>query len=599
VSEDGTGGVVYTKRVEGAAHVFAAQYADGRWLAPVRVDWQSPYAASDPRIGAADGGELVVVWVTQIATVGGKVQDALMASTLGPGASSFGPQYVVDSNVGEGVGVSPSLAIASNGQGLVAYRVVHNLAETSLGMLNTLPSLHPGDVFADIRVARYDGARWSVLPRINRDALLTMRPPSETNGPLVGVGRSDEAVVAWQEPEANGVARIWARRIFGTTLGLVLPASPATYAGTQVTAEATALGLSVSPFGEAEVLSTVTGEPDTSPTTALLFANTLPGSTAPSGAQFNGPIRVAAAGGEIGPPSVAVDDLGNFRIAFAASSEAQILTGTERGGVTAEVPLGPAVAATGPGAVTALDPNGGGVTAWPAAGGGVGVREDFPDGAAQAAQISGTQGGSVSGLTAGGSESGEALVGFREGEPGAYEIVGERVSVPPPPFDLEVPKTWVAPDAALIAWTDAEDASGGVTYSLVLDGHVVIRGIHGHSVLPDRRLLGGGVQTVQMIATDASGQQTLSNEAELKVAAEPPVASVHRDGGRTVTVRVSDHQAGALARATRIAFGDGVHVNGKLTARHTYAKAGRYVIVVQMRDRVGNEATAHLRVSVR
>jgi hypothetical protein len=599
VSEDGSGGLIYTKRVEGAPHVFAAQYVGGRWLAPVRVDWQSPYAATDPRIGAADGGELVAVWVTQIATVGDRVQSALMASTLGPGASSFGPQYVVDPNVGEGTGVSSSLAIASNGRGLVAYRAITDNFKTS-DVFTTIPQLRPGDVLADIRVARYDGARWSVLAPVNRDPLLTMRPPSETNGPQVGLGRSGEGVVAWQEPEANGIARIWARRIFGTTLGLVLPASPATYGGAPVTADATALGLSVSAFGEAEVLSTVAGGPDSSPTTPLIFANTLPGTTAPSGAQFLGATRVGVAAGEVGAPSVAVDDLGEYRIAFAAAGAARILTGNERGGVAPEVPLGPAAAPTGPGAVTALNPNGGGVSAWPAGGAaGVGVREDFPDGAAQAAQVSGAQGGSVSQLAIGGSESGEALLGFREGEPGAYEIVGERVSVPPPPFDLDAPKTWVRPSAAQLSWSNDEDATGGVIYSLVIDGHVVLRGIHGLSALPERHLLGSGVHTAQVIATDASGQQTLSDEAELKVAASPPVAHVRKVRGRTVIVRVTDTQAGAMARYTRIAFGDGTRAEGKLTVRHTYARAGRYTVVVYMRDKVGNEGTAHLRVQVK
>jgi hypothetical protein len=598
VSADGSGGLVYTKRVEGAAHVFAAQYVGGRWLAPVRVDWQSPYAASDPRIGAADGGELVAVWVTQIATVGGRVQDALMASTLGPGAGSFGSQYVVDPDVGEGAGVSPSLAIASNGQGLVAYRAITDNFKTS-AVFTTIPQLRPADVLADIRVARYDGARWSVLAPVNRDPLLSMRPPSETNGPQVGLGRSGEAVVAWQEPEANGTARIWARRIFGTTLGLVLPASPSTYEGASVTADATALGLSVSTFGEAEVLSAVAGGPDGSPTTPLIFANTLPGTTAPSGAQFLGATRVGVAAGEVGAPSVAVDDLGEYRIAFAAAGAAQILAGSERGGVAPEVPLGPAAAPSGPGAVTALNPNGGGVSAWPAGGAeGVGVREDFPDGAAQAALLSGAQGGSVSELAIGGSESGEALLGFREGEPGAYEIVGERVSVPPPPFDLNAPKAWVRPSAAQLSWSNDEDAAGGVGYSLVVDGHVVLRSIHGLSVLPDRRLLGSGVHTAQVIATDASGQQTLSDEAELKVAASPPVAHVRHLRGHTVIVRVTDAQAGAVARDTRIAFGDGTHTDGRLTVKHTYARAGSYSIAVYMRDKVGNEGVAHLRVSI-
>ena len=50
MAEDGTGGLVYLKRVDGVAHVFVARYAEGHWLAPIRVDTSNTYAASWPRI---------------------------------------------------------------------------------------------------------------------------------------------------------------------------------------------------------------------------------------------------------------------------------------------------------------------------------------------------------------------------------------------------------------------------------------------------------------------------------------------------------------------------------------------------------------------
>jgi PKD domain-containing protein len=157
----------------------------------------------------------------------------------------------------------------------------------------------------------------------------------------------------------------------------------------------------------------------------------------------------------------------------------------------------------------------------------------------------------------------------------------------------------VRPSEAHISWSDAEDASGGVTYSVLIDGHVVMSGLHSLDALPPSRVLGSGVRHVQVLATDAAGQQTLSNQSNLKVDGSPPVAHVRRDRGSTVTVRVTDAQSGAVAGDTHISFGDGSTVNGKLTVRHVYANPGRYTIVVRMRDKVGNEGTAHLRVSVR
>ncbi|MCL2769688.1 MAG: hypothetical protein FWD42_06205, partial [Solirubrobacterales bacterium] len=536
------------------------------------------------------------VWVTSIASVSGGVQRALVSSTLAPGASSFGEPFIVDPNVSEGEGVDPSLALAANGDGLVTYRVVTG---------RTITPLRPGDVLAEIRIARYEGGPWSSPERVNRNPLLSMRAPSAGNGPQVALGRGNQAVVAWQEPEGDGAARIWARRVFGTTLGLALQASPTTYGGQPLTDEADAFALSVSPYGAAKVVSRVEGVPGTPLVSPRLFVNTLQPSSSSAGGQFSGSEPLpGASGGGLGAPSVAVDDQGDYRIAFTAGPAAETMVGSEQSGATVpEVPLGPAATASGAGAVTALNAEGGGVTAWPAgrsqaAPSGVGVREDFPSGAAQAALVSGGQLGAVSELSAGGSESGEALLGFREGAPGTYEIVGEGVTVPPPAFSVETPRRWVRPQDARVTWTSADDATGGVTYALVLDGRVVQRGIHALSVLPDPRLLGAGVRHAQILATDAAGQQTLSPEGELKIDA-PPVARVRHRRGRTVVVRVADGQSGALPGATAVSFGDGRRARGRLTFHHTYSRPGRYLIVVHMRDGAGEQATAHLRVNVR
>ncbi|MCW3019489.1 MAG: domain containing protein, partial [Solirubrobacterales bacterium] len=124
MAEDGSGGVVYLKRVGGVAHVFVSRYVEGHWLAPIRVDTEGQYAASWPRIGASDGGELVVVWATPFATEKGQPVDELMSATLGPGASAFGKAIIVDPDIREGSGASPDLAMSSTGQADVVYRVV-------------------------------------------------------------------------------------------------------------------------------------------------------------------------------------------------------------------------------------------------------------------------------------------------------------------------------------------------------------------------------------------------------------------------------------------------------------------------------------------
>ncbi len=107
MAEDGSGGVAYLKRVGGVAHVFVARYLHGQWLAPIQADAGQPYIASWPRIAAADGGELVVVWATPFATEGGHPVQELLGATLDAGASAFGPSMMVDADIEAGTGTSP------------------------------------------------------------------------------------------------------------------------------------------------------------------------------------------------------------------------------------------------------------------------------------------------------------------------------------------------------------------------------------------------------------------------------------------------------------------------------------------------------------
>ncbi|HTA05297.1 MAG TPA: hypothetical protein VK774_02945, partial [Solirubrobacteraceae bacterium] len=230
MAEDGTGGAVYLKRVEGVAHVFVARYADGHWQAPIRVDNGQPFAASWPRIGAANGGELVVIWATPFATEGEQPVDELLSSTLGPGASIFGPAMIVDPDIRAGIGTSPALAMNSNGQADVVYRVVNN----EEGQRSSIPLLRPGDVVEQVRAAHFGGETWSSLGEVNRDPGVSMRPPTEANAPELAIGPTGNGVVVWQEPDIDGVARIWARRIFGSTLDFVLPVTATSLSGSPI-----------------------------------------------------------------------------------------------------------------------------------------------------------------------------------------------------------------------------------------------------------------------------------------------------------------------------------------------------------------------------
>jgi hypothetical protein len=605
MAPDGSGGLVYTKAVEGVPHVFASRYVNGAWSAPIRVDWDQPYEASQPRITAGRGGELLVVWVTGVATVHSQVQHALYSANIGPGGTGFGPSLLVDPNVGEGIGVDPSLSGTAPGQATVAYRVI-TYTFTVPG-LSTAVQLRPGDVMADIRLARLGGDRWSRLGAINRNPEASMRPPAPANGPQVGAGIDGGAVVAWQEPDQTGTARIWMRRVFGTTPGPVLEASPANWEGEPVSGDADAFSLAVTPLNQARVAFRIAGSGASGP---RLLLNTLPPDFAvPSGA-LNGASTVFKGGqGALGIPGVAATEKGGghegaLSLAFAAGTEVHQVGVDANGGLT------PLATPPGPGAkpaaetVAAIGPEGSSALAYPALDAQgrpvAAVHQEFASGAAQVGLLAGTGGGPVAQLSAGSSGRGDALFGFRQGEGGRYEIVAERVSAPPTSFKAKAPKRWVRPGRARLRWQVANSAVGGLTYSVLLEGQVVKRGLHRRSYLPPRRLLGSGVRQAQAMATDWLGERVLSPMVKLRVDAVAPRIAVKVSRARgLVSVGVRDRESGLRTASTSVSFGDGVRDHGGSKFHHAYTSPGRYTIAVRARDKVGNRVSRRFEAVVR
>jgi hypothetical protein len=609
MAPDGTGGLVYTKFVNGVPHIFVSRYAGGRWEPPIRVDGESPYPASQPAIAAASGGRLMVVWVTEVATlVSGEIRDGLYSATLGPGAGEFGPALLVDPNVGNGTGVDPSLAGTVPGKAIVAYRVVTK----SFGILGesvNAAQLRPGDVLADIRVARMEGDRWSRLGAINRNPAASMRPPTDSNGPKVAIGATGRAVVAWQEPDQTGVARAWLRRISGTTLGPVLAASPETWEGKPVLGDATTFAVAVTGTDRARVAVRVEGGPSSSSGGGRVFLTSLASSASQSGGKPVGPsqMEVGTPSSPVGPPAVASADgegsEGSMMLAFA------IGTGVRTIGLDAQGALSPPASPGGPAAdletpmFATVDGEGGGSIAYETSSGGasgVAVRQELPEGGSQLATLYGPLGGPVSQLFGQGVESGDALLAFAQGEDGRLAIVGDRIDSPPARFAVQAPKGWVRPGRAQIRWAPAPSGVGGLTYSLLVDGRAAISGLTRRRLTPRRGVLGSGVNRVQVMATDGLGGDVISKPMKVRVDSQPPRLQAHLERKRGVLVlRLKDAQSGLKPGATRISFGDGDHARGGAHFNHRYERPGSYLVRVRASDRVDNRLTQQFRVVVR
>lgn len=603
MAEDGTGGVVYLKRVDGVAHVFVARYAEGRWMAPIRVDTEEPYAASWPRIGAANGGELVVVWATPFATEGAHPVDELLSSMLGPGSTSFGPAMIVDQNVRAGTGTSPSLAMSSTGQADLVYRVVDN-AE---GERTSIPLLRPGDVVEDVRFAHFNGERWSLLGAINRDAGVSMRPPTAANAPQVAIGPTGNGIVVWQEPDIEGVARIWARRIFGSTLDYVMPVSATSLGGAPIQQDADSPAVSISRLGQAEVAyrqAAGAGSPLPGP---RIFLNTLPDGEALSGGEFEGasivdPNVSGGAAATVGPPSLDVDEKQDLRLLYDANGTPRVIEGTDRG-LVATLSLGPPFAGSEPLAASVMNQAGGGISAWPSVDPqgqeAVAVREDFPGGGVQTGLVSGGAGGVVGELSVGRSGLGDGLVAFRQGPFGDAAIVAAQVTAPPVRFVVEVPKVWIKPSQAAITWLAAESANGPLRYTVVLDGRLQATPPGAFSLHLDTRGLSSGTHKVQVLATDIFGQSTLTPASTIKIDGGPPsVRIVRADRGSGVAIRIGDANSGLATGTIRVSFGDGATAKKRKSVSHRYAHGGVYQVVVQVSDKLGNKTTVRKLVSV-
>jgi hypothetical protein len=435
-----------------------------------------------------------------------------------------------------------------------------------------------------------------------------MRPPTQANAPQIGITPTGNAVVVWQEPDIEGDACIWARRLFGHTRGYVLAVSATSFGGQPIKGDADEPTLAVSRLGRAEVAYRQAASPGSALPGPRILVNGLPSEVATSGQQFTGAVLAdqGAAGGaaaSVGSPSIDVDDREEVRIAYDSGGTVRIVQGSYRG-LANGISLGPPLAAPGLGVASVMNPSGGGITAWPSVEvlgrPAVAVREDFPTGAVQTALLSGGNGGGVEEVAVGRSGLGDALVAFQQGAVGNAAIVAAEATAPPANLLITVPVGWVKPAQARVSWQPPSSANGPLSYRVLLDGRAQPTPAGSLELALNPRGLGDGTHRVQVLATDRDGQTLLTPSSRLRVDGEPPTVTVKRARqARTITVAVRDAASGVNVHSVSISFGDGKRANGRVRVRHRYPHAGIYMLVFTARDWVGNRALVRRPVSVR
>jgi PKD domain len=588
MSEDGSGGVAYLRRVGGRDHVYVARYRDGDWSPPQRVDVGQAFDSSWPRIGAGDDGRLVATWVQEF----GVDSDRMYSATLDPGASGFQAPVPIDLNVGEATATYPDLAVARGGQAYLAYRVV----------TDTSAANPPGYVGADLRLARYTGRLWSVFGTpLDRNPSIPVRLPSAANAPRVGIDVQGQGIVAWHEPGDDFVDRVWARRVFGSSVGIPLQVSPSTYGGKPLRGAADAFALDVSGFGQGAVAFRQQPGQAGALSATRIFVNEIPDVFAETSGSFGGARPIdGVVRGAVGPPSVAVDSRGIFAGAFAAGTTTLLGSGDDVGVNTIRrIDSGGSAIAGDP--LVDLADTGASIAAWRESRGGaglVGVEERRADGVEEPTTLSAPVGGAIARLVMDGSGLGDAIVAWRQGTGSGAQVVAAVVDAPPDPFLVLLPDGWRRARRIPIAWDRAPSAIGGVTYSVSVDDEPVVDGLRGLRGRLTRDDVDDGRHRVQIFAIDDAGQETGSRTGRLLVDRGRPRVRLRRSG-RALTVSVRDGSGSGLRRrATRVSFGDGARVAGEPRARHAYGMPGIYRVVVRARDRAGNRTTLRRKVRV-
>ncbi|HSS38003.1 MAG TPA: hypothetical protein VLT58_04480 [Polyangia bacterium] len=617
MAEDGTGGVVYLKRVGGRSHVFVTRFDGSAWSAPLRVDVGQEFDSSWPRIAAGNRGRLLVTWVQEF----GVGTDRMFSANLDPGASGFEPPVPVDFNVGEATASFPDLAMNPGGQAYLAYVVVTDVSAAN----------PPGYVGASVRVARYNNRLWSQLGSpVNRNQAIPIRLPTSVSGPRIGIDIQGNGVVAWQEPDDEFVDRVWARRLFGTAVGIPLQVSPSTWEGAPLRGAADAFALDVAGFGQAAVALRQQPGQSSKLSAPRIFVNEMPDAFAKGAAAFQG-ARLADGGNlaGLGVPSIGVEPNGAFVAGFG-SGVASLLGGGDLTTVKAVERLDQGGSSAAGEPLVDLAETGASVAVWReqrGAAGLVGVQERRSDEVIDPAALSAPRGGPVGSLQLGGSGLGDAIVAWTQGSGANTQVAAAVVDAPPDPFFVQTPDGWRRQAEIAIHWAAAVNAIGSLTYSVSVDDEPVGK--------PTRRLfarlrsgrIGDGRHRIQVFAIDDAGQETGSRNAVLLVDRKPPQVRLQRRGDHlavTVTDGARRETSGVKGSSVRVSFGDGSGNKAKggggattistagrkgsqgkgkskpvvKAVRHAYARPGTYGITVTARDQAGNTARLERKVRI-
>jgi hypothetical protein len=597
ISEDGTGGVVFIAAAGGKTHVYASLLRNSQWSAPQQVDKGFEFNAYAPRIGAGDGGRLVVVWVEQ----GADARDQIYSASLDPGAWVFEPPTLVDYDVGSKDFVFPDIEMNAAGTAYLVYR--HVVAINATG--NTSGSAPPGvtvpqgDAFAYTRVARYNGWLWSRLDQpVNRNSVATVRIPNQDNAPKVAISANGTGAVAFPEPDASGYSRIWVRKLFGASPGLPQLASLTEYGGAPLRADADAIALTLSRPGglgvafrqntgnqsaldRARIMTNRIADPTDVLSVATNFAGVKVADTAPSSA--------SAAPGR---PYLRMKKDSAYDLSYGLEGTAYAQRSTPQ----TEAPSAAWAAAAVATAQDVYSSVSDDETTVQASIAGEGVR--IVDGStAASATVSAPGGGAVENLRFSANNSGDAAIAAIQDTPVEKRILVAVVDSPPDPFQVNVRSSWIRKTKPGVTWIPLTDGSGPLRYDVFVNKKLRASTYADSIALPK---LSDGRHQVSIWAVDALGQALRRPSFAVRLDRRTPVVRVKRVRRGRIQVTLDDgskKRSSGLGSKSRVFWGKRESASlrkGLATLR--FKRRGTQWITVRAYDKAGNRVTVRRKV---
>lgn len=554
LGRDGTGALAYVRRADGVDHIFVARFDGGVFKPPERIDGALAAAGSQPVVGAADGGRLVIAFVS-----GGTVYGVVRPAT----------DQAFSEPVPLGPGVAPAVDLSINGTAFASF--------SSAG---------------DVVVSRLDRRTntWTTLPQ--RADVDPARVAAAAGGrSRVAISADGIGVVTWGE-----AGHVFARKMFGTALSN----APQDLTPAAVDGRPTALS----------ELPEIDAEDDSSYAWIVFRQSFADGgasrvlATRQRGTGFDPPIAIDAGGEPVGEPQIDINGRGvGLALTTGAASGQPMAAILDKDTFAPGFRLfGPSVA--GAGVAPAISENNDGLMASVLGGPGeqpyVRVRPYENDGpVGPEAVVTRPELGPVDatrGFDAAADRAGGFVVVWVQGGANARQIVAAYDDRPPLSFAGNTYQRCCVNATPRLTWQPAFNLWGSPHYQVLVDGKVA--GETDDTALQLSVPLTGSTHRWQVRATDIRGQFKTSRSRLLRIDDLRPRLSVRYKRKQrivTLSVRARDPNTGqhraAGMKGISVAWGDSsLAARGifELRSTHRYSRNGSYSLEITAVDKAGN-----------